>query len=253
MGRLRSATLAAAAAAAALGAASAQAPPSPTRNSLGMTMVPVPSGRFTMGSPPGARMRQEEERPHDVTLTKAFRISATEVTRGQWAALMPATAASTTGEDLPVASVSWAEAREFCRRLSQKERTPYRLPTEAEWEYACRAGETAGATALDAMAWYADNSDGAAHAVATRRPNAWGLYDMLGNVAEWTADVYAPYAPGSPQTDPTGPRAGTTRVLRGGSWRSFPPALRCEARTGSPESYQLPHLGFRVVSVQPGE
>jgi len=216
-------------------------------NSLGMRMVLVPAGRFTMGSPAGAAMRQEEEWPHQVTLTRPFRISATEVTQAQWRALLPAKVGSPGGDELPVTSLSWAEAVEFCRTLSQKEKTVYRLPTEAEWEYACRGGAEDRTSALDEMAWYADDSDGMAHAVATRKPNAWGLFDMLGNVAEWTADVYAPYPRGPEQADPAGPASGTSRVVRGGSFRSFRPALRCAARTGTPGSYQLAHLGFRVV------
>jgi len=218
-------------------------------NSVGMRMVLVPAGSFLMGSPPGAPLRQEEEVPHRVTLTRAFRMSATEVTRRQWFALMPTSPGLPQDDDIPVASVSWREAQEFCARLSQKDKVAYRLPTEAEWEYACRAGgqDDSGGAELEATAWYADNSDGAAHGVGSRKPNPWGLFDMLGNVAEWTQDVYAPYPRLDLQTDPGGPATGTSHVVRGGSWRSFPPALRCAARTGTPASYQLPQLGFRVV------
>ena len=218
-------------------------------NSLGMRMVLVPAGSFLMGSPPGAPLRQEEEVPHRVTLTRAFRISATEVTRRQWLALMPTSPGSPRDDDIPVASVSWREAQEFCVRLSQKEGATYRLPTEAEWEYACRAGgdvPPAGAPDLPTVAWYADNAEGTAHPVGRKKANAWRLHDLLGNVAEWTLDAYGPY-PRAEATDPTGPAPGVTRVVRGGSWRSFPPALRCAARTGTPESYQLPHVGLRVV------
>jgi formylglycine-generating enzyme required for sulfatase activity len=220
-------------------------------NSIGMRMVLIPAGTFVMGSPFGERMRQEEERPHHVTLTKAFRISATEVTQQQWQALMGANRGSQEAAELPVASVSWADARQFCRELSQKEKTTYRLPTEAEWEYACRAGSQTRSADLEVVAWYAENSEDRAHAVATRAPNAWGLFDMLGNVSEWTADVYSPYARVDEQPDPTGPETGGTRVVRGGSFRSFPPALRCAARTGTPPSYQLPHVGFRVIRLAP--
>ncbi len=233
-----------------LASAPAQSPPPPvTVNSLGMRMVLGPAGRVTMGSPVRAPMRQEEEWPHPVTLTKPFRIAATEVTQGQWRALMPGRGDSAAGDDLPAASLSWTDAAEFCRKLSEREHAAYRLPSEAEWEYACRAGAedaTAG-SGLEAVAWYADDSDGTAHPVGTRKPNAWGLFDMLGNVAEWTADVYAPYPREAEQTDPSGPASGTSRVVRGGSFRSFRPALRCAARTGTPASYQLAHVGFRVV------
>jgi len=216
-------------------------------NSVGMRMVWVAPGSFVMGSPPGEPLRQEEETPHRVTLTRAFRIAATEVTQRQWLAVMPHGRSPQPGADRPVASVSWKEAQEFCLELSRKEGATYRLPTEAEWEYACRAS-AAAVTDLAAVAWYSENSDGTAHPVALKAPNAWGLFDMLGNVAEWTMDVYAPY-PRDDAKDPTGPPAGPTRVVRGGSWRSFPPALRCAARVGTPESYQLAHVGLRVVQV----
>jgi formylglycine-generating enzyme required for sulfatase activity len=218
-------------------------------NSLGMRMVLLPAGSFRMGSPPGAPMRQEEEQARQVVLTRGFRVASTEVTQRQWLALMGTTPSPQRGDDLPVTSVSWKDAQEFCLRLSQKERARYRLPTEAEWEYACRAGGApADAPAeLDAVAWSAGNSDGTTHPVGLKRPNAWGLHDVLGNVAEWTLDAYAPYPRVERETDPTGPGVGSMRVVRGGAWRSFPPALRCAARAGMPESYQLPHVGLRVV------
>ena len=218
-------------------------------NSLGMRMVEVPAGTFVMGSPPGAPLRQEEEAPRRVTLTRAFRISATEVTQRQWLAVMASNRSPQQGDDLPVNSVSWREAQEFCLELSRKEGATYRLPTEAEWEYACRAGggEPAGGANLAAVGWYADNSAGTTHPTGQKDPNAWGLHDMLGNVAEWTLDAYGPYPRVEEQSDPGGPATGTTRVVRGGSWRGFRPALRCAARTGVPESYQLAHVGLRVV------
>ena len=219
-------------------------------NSLGMRMVRVPAGSFRMGSPPGEALRQEEETPRRVTLTRAFRMAATEVTQRQWLALMPQNRSPQHGDDRPVTSVSWKEAQEFCLDLSQKERTTYRLPTEAEWEYACRAGGAsppASQAEIATVAWYTDNSGGTTHPVGSKGPNAWGLHDMLGNVGEWTLDAYGPYTRVEEEKDPTGPAAGSRRVVRGGSWRSFAPALRCAARFGTPESYQLPHVGLRVV------
>jgi formylglycine-generating enzyme required for sulfatase activity len=219
-------------------------------NSLGMRMVLVPAGSFRMGSPPGEPLRQEEEFARRVTLTRAFRIASTEVTQRQWLVLMPSNRGPQLGDDLPVTSVSWKEAQEFCLKLSQKEGATYRLPTEAEWEYACRAGVAdlpAGRVEVRATAWYADNSEETAHPVGRKRPNAWHLHDMLGNVAEWTLDVYGPYPRVEQDENPTGPAAGLMKVVRGGSWRGFLPALRCAARTGTPESYQLPHVGLRVV------
>jgi formylglycine-generating enzyme required for sulfatase activity len=218
-------------------------------NSLGMRMVLVSPGRFRMGSPPGEALRQEEETPRRVTLTRAFRIASTEVTQRQWLALMPRNPSPQPGDARPVTAVSWIEAREFCLKLSQKEGTTYRLPTEAEWECACRAGAGAptARAELEAIAWHADNSEGTTHSVGSKAPNAWGLHDMLGNAGEWTQDIYGPYPRVDEEEDPTGPAAGSTRVVRGGSWRGLPPALRCAARTGVPESYQLPHVGLRVV------
>jgi formylglycine-generating enzyme required for sulfatase activity len=219
-------------------------------NSPGMSMVWIPAGRFEMGSPPGAPLRQEEETLHEVVLTRPFRISATEVTQEQWTTLMPFNRSPQEGADRPVTSVSWRDAVEFCRRLSEKEGVSYRLPTEAEWEYACRAGghdpglET---SARDEIAWYADDSGGTTHPVATKEPNAWGLFDTLGNAAEWTADAYGPYPEADEVRDPTGAADGATKVVRGGAFRSFPPALRCAARTGMSQAYQVPHVGFRVV------
>jgi formylglycine-generating enzyme required for sulfatase activity len=218
-------------------------------NSVGMRMVRVAPGTFPMGTPPGEPLRQDEETPHRVTLTRPFRIAATEVTRRQWLAVMPQSLAAQPGDDRPVTSVSWKEAQEFCLELSRREGRTYRLPTEAEWEYACRAGVPSAPppeAELADVAWYADNSDGTVHPVGLKAPNEWGLHDVLGNVGEWTLDVYGPY-PREDSRDPAGPAAGTTRVVRGGSWRSFPPALRCAARVGTPESYQLGHVGLRVV------
>ena len=223
-------------------------------NTLGMRMVLVPAGTFRMGSPPGELLRQEEELPRRVTLTHAFRIAATEVTRRQWLALTSSKPSprpgDEPGDDLPVTSITWKEAREFCLKLSEKEGAIYRLPTEAEWEYACRAGAAdppAGRAQLQAVAWYAENSDGTPHPVGQKKPNAWALHDMLGNVAEWTLDTYGPYPRVDEDKDPAGPPTASMKVVRGGSWRGFVPALRCAARTGTPESYQLPHLGLRVV------
>jgi formylglycine-generating enzyme required for sulfatase activity len=248
--RLSLALVVAAAAVSSAHGRTADSPADAVTNSLGMRMVRVTPGTFLMGSPPGEPLRQEEETLRRVTLTRPFRIAATEVTERQWLALTPQGRSAQPGEDRPVASLSWREAQGFCAELSRKEGTTYRLPTEAEWEYACRAGAASppvAATELAAVAWYADNSEGTTRPVGRKGPNAWGLHDMLGNVGEWTMDVYGPYPRGEEDRDPTGPAAGSTRVVRGGSWRSFPPAVRCAARVGTPESYQLPHVGLRVV------
>ena len=159
-------------------------------------------------------------------------------------------AGDSSAADLPVASVSWTDAQAFCRKLSQKEGASYRLPTEAEWEYACRAG----ATRLRSIEtpWPGTPATATARRTPSRRsrPNAWGLQDVLGNVAEWTQDAYAPY-PLRDEADPAGPATGGAKAVRGGSFRSFPPALRCAARTGVGGAYQQPHVGFRVVQALP--
>jgi formylglycine-generating enzyme required for sulfatase activity len=220
-----------------------------TVNSIGMRMVLVPAGTFAMGSPPGSPMRQDEETERRVTLTRPFRVSATEVTQRQWLALMPANRSAVQGEDLPATSMSWAEAREFCERLSARERIPCRLPTEAEWEYACRAGGDGvpPAAERERLAWFAANSDGSVHPVGQKEPNGWGLSDVLGNVAEWTLDAYRPYPRIAEEKDPAAAPTGSSRVVRGGSFRSFPPALRCAARASAGAAYQLSHVGLRVV------
>jgi formylglycine-generating enzyme required for sulfatase activity len=218
-------------------------------NSIGMRMTLVPAGTFVMGSPPGAPMHQDEEVQRRVTLTRAFRISATEVTQQQWLAVMGTNRSPQQGPELPATSMSWAEANEFCQKLSEKEKAAYRLPTEAEWEYACRAGGDGvpAAGEREAVAWFAANAEEAIQPVGKKRPNAWGLVDVLGNVAEWTHDAYGPYPRVEEDKDPAGPATGGSRVVRGGSWRSLPPALRCAARASAGGAYQLPHVGLRVV------
>ncbi len=222
----------------------------PLKNSVGMTMVLIPAGTFTMGSPPGEGMRQPEERMHQVRITRPFRIDATEVTQKQWLALMNFNRSDNLGDSLPVENISWKDAVEFCRRLSEREGKTYRLPTEAEWEYACRAGSEDAFSGSDdptRIAWYDANSSGKTHPVGSLLPNSWGLFDMHGNVAEWCADYYAPYPDQEKFDDPAGPSKGRARVIRGGSWKHFLPALRSAARSSAPASYQLGYVGFRVV------
>jgi formylglycine-generating enzyme required for sulfatase activity len=219
-------------------------------NSIGMRLAYIPGGSFTMGSEPDERGRQEEEVQHVVKITRSFWMSITEVTQTQWTAVMGFNRSNHQGSDLPVEKVSWGSVTEFCKKLSLKEGKLYQLPTEAEWEYACRAGSTGafgGTGQLNDMGWYEDNSGGATHPVAGKKPNAWGLFDMHGNVAEWCGDYYVlEYADGE-AVDPTGPKEGRARVVRGGSYSYFAASCRCAARSSLPESYQVPHVGFRVV------
>jgi formylglycine-generating enzyme required for sulfatase activity/N-acetylneuraminic acid mutarotase len=219
-------------------------------NSIGMKFAYIPPGRFLRGTPWEKPDRQYDERPHAVRITKPFRIGVTEVTQAQWEAVMGVNRSNFRGADLPVEKISWREAVEFCERLSRKEARTYRLPTEAEWEYACQAGATgpfAGTGRLDDMAWYDGNSGGTTHPIGTKQPNAWGLYDTHGNVAEWCSDIYDADYPKTEAVDPVGPCEGLDRVIRGGSWAHFPLGCRSAARNSAPPSYQFRETGFRVV------
>ena len=197
--------------------------------------VRIMPGTFNMGSPTSEEWRATDEVQHSVRITRPFFLQATEVTQGQWKALMGANPSwfSSCGDECPVESVSWDDAVAYCNRLSEKEGLEtcyagstfkgltcagYRLPTEAEWEYAARAGTTGVRYGdLDAVAWHDGNSAESPHPVGRKQPNAWGLYDMLGNVWEWTTDSDGEYSNTS-VTDPLGSGDGSRRVIRGGSW-----------------------------------
>ncbi len=236
--------------------------------------VRIEPGRFTMGSPPEEEGRHQfEETQHDVILSRPFLMKATEVTQGEWKALMgvnPSTFASC-GDTCPVDGVSWDDAARYLNALSRSEGLEqcydpaafgdpehrrrfighgcggYRFPTEAEWEYACRAGsEAARYGDLDQVAWYEKTSSGTTHAVAQMKPNAWGLYDMLGNVSEWTGDWLGDF-PAGIATDPGGPASsvGSGRVMRGGNFHAQTRWVRSAARdVGNPE-LGGPGGGFR--------
>ncbi|MFZ2089004.1 MAG: SUMF1/EgtB/PvdO family nonheme iron enzyme [Desulfobaccales bacterium] len=224
-------------------------------NSLGMRFVLVPAGTFLMGSAPDQGGDDDEGPQHQVTLSQAFFLQTTPVTQGQWRQVMGHNPAlfQEGGDDCPVENVSWEDIQEFIKKLNDLEKTtPYRLPTEAEWEYACRAGGTGsycfgdGEAELRRHAWYAHNSERSTHPVGRLKPNAWGLYDMHGNVYEWCRDWYGDYTP-EPATDPQGPQAGDYRVLRGGSWDSEAGDLRSAYRHRLTPSYRYGHEGFRLV------
>jgi formylglycine-generating enzyme required for sulfatase activity len=230
--------------------------------STDLWMVQIPAGTFMMGSPKDEAERRDDEVRHEVTLSKAFWLGQTPVTQAQWQAVMGTSPSEFKGNpNRPVEQVSWYDAIEFCNQLTAMANeadarlglTPcyqiseiqrrggqdgsirsakveliegangYRLPTEAEWEYACRAGTTTAysfgddKSMLAKHAWFDENSGESTHPVATKRSNAWGLFDMHGNVFEWCWDWYGKYQRGA-VTDPQGPRSGTSRVLRGGSW-----------------------------------
>ena len=215
-----------------------------------MTFLPVSPGEFVMGSPVDEKGRHDDETPRRVKITRAFYIARTEVTQAQWQAVMGFNPCQTKGDDLPVGGISWSQAVEFCKKLGAKYGRTYRLPTEAEWEYACRAGSKAafaGIGQADRMAWHMDNSKERPHEVAMLAPNDWGLFDMHGNIMEWTADWYARRYDAKDTTDPKGPRAGKARVARGGSCLHFPRACRSAARGSVRPASGAQNMGFRLV------
>jgi formylglycine-generating enzyme required for sulfatase activity/tRNA A-37 threonylcarbamoyl transferase component Bud32 len=220
-------------------------------NSLGMEFVIIDSGVFTMGSPTTEANREANETSHRVTLTNAFMMAIAPVTQAQWRAVMGRNPSHFKGGDRPVEQVTWDDAISFCKRLSEKEGKLYRLPTEAQWEYACRAGTTTafhtgnGDGALGEAGWYAGNSGRQTHPVRQKKPNAWGLYDMHGNVWEWCSDRHAD-DPSGTATDPSGPTQGASRILRGGSWGNDPRRCRSSYRRGSAPGRRYSSLGFRV-------
>jgi formylglycine-generating enzyme len=250
--------------------APAAAPPYP--------LVRIAPSAFTQGAPATDGAQGTDEQPHEVQITRAFLLGATEVPQALWQAVMGANPSHFQGPTRPVEQVSWCDAVDFANRMSAREglapaysgvegcaesagasvrwdeASPgYRLPTEAEWEYAARAGEPhlyAGGPALDAVAWTVDNSVGQTHEVGQRRPNAWGLHDMSGNVWEWCWDAYGLYA--GPATDPTqGAAAGPDRVNRGGSWRTGPSFARVSNRYACAPGLGDYDLGLRLARTAP--
>ncbi len=250
--------------------------PSPVNN-LGMAFAKIPAGTFTMGSPDGVseypigsgetpvaepgRGTPSDETPHQVTLTQSFYIQTTEVTQGQWQAVMGSNPSnfSSCGSDCPVEGISWDQIQTFLSTLNGMGQGTYRLPTEAEWEYASRAGSATAfangdvtATScilnanLDAMGWYCYNSGDATHPVAQKEANAWGLFDMYGNVAEYCQDWYGDY-PAGPVIDPTGAVSGDAKVHRGGARSSWVGTCRSAHRYAWNPSTILPDVGFRLV------
>jgi formylglycine-generating enzyme required for sulfatase activity len=235
----------------------------PITNTIGMTLNKIPAGTFTMGSPEGEEGRKDNETQHPVTISKAFYMQTTEVTQGQWKAVMgtvPWKGVSFVkeGPNYAATYVSWNDAVAYCEKLSEKESVTYRLPTEAEWEYACRAGtETAWSfgdddASVGQYAWYRGNAydigERYAHQVRLKKPNAFGLYDMQGNAHEWCHDFYGKdYYKQSPEQDPAGPLSGSSRVLRGGSWLNVTRFSRSARRFGGDADGRDSNGGFRLV------
>ena len=221
----------------------------------GMAFIPISPGTFMMGSPSNESGRDNDEKQHRVTLTKGYYMQTTEVTQRQWKAVMGSNPSGfkNCGDDCPVEKVSWKDVQAFIEKLNQREGgNKYRLPTEAEWEYAARAGSTTRFSfgdnegRLGEYAWYNSNSGSKTHSVGQKRPNAWGLYDMHGNVREWCQDWYDDYPSGS-VTDPTGPHSGSRRVLRGGSWNYVPRGVRGAYRNFFSPGNRLSDMGFRLL------
>ena len=237
---------------------------------LGMTFVKIPAGSFMMGSPDSEVGRDPDEGPlHVVTLTKSFDLQRSEVTQSQWIAIMGSNPSrfqksencpgelTTVGNismcpNNPVENVSWFEAQAFIQKLNAKgDGYRYRLPTEAQWEYAARAGTTTPhAGDVDAMAWYNLNSGYTTHPVAKKQANAWGLYDMHGNVFEWTADWSSSYLP-ERNLDPVGPTSGGSRVLRGGAMDINAGQCRSAYRGRFTPDIRHHRLGFRLLRTSP--
>jgi len=215
----------------------------------------VPSGRFTMGSPLDEPNRDKDEVQHEVVFTRGFFMAETECTQAQWMAVATHNPSHGKAPDQPVNQVTWKEARDHCFRLTQLHRAQglipegweWDLPTEAQWEYACRAGTTGPfAGNLEEMAWVESNSEGKTHAVKTRKPNAWGLHDLHGSAWEWCRDWYGDYPTNSVQ-DPTGPSAGNFRCYRGGSRIYGARRARSAIRGAMTPELKGDYLGFRAV------
>lgn len=240
-------------------------------NSIGMRFVRIPAGRFEMGAADEDREAGANEKPrHAVTISQAFYLGQFEVTQAQWLAVMGSSPfaldRSNPFYDLPgmparlnhpqnPATVSWNDVQQFIQRLNQREgHTRYRLPTEAEWEYAARAGTTSAysfgddARELGRYAWYGENfATGSTHAVGQKLPNPWGLYDVHGNVWEWVQDWYAERYAAAAVTDPGGPTSGSSKVVRGGSWHETSGSWRTSFRKPYTPTYRGISIGFRLA------
>jgi len=226
-------------------------------NNLGMTFVYIPPGEFLMGSPENEAERYGDEEQHRVNLPQGFYMQTTEVTQGQWKAVMGKNPSrfQECGDDCPVENVSWNDVQIFIEKLNRMdgERTgTYLLPIEAQWEYACRAGTvtryyTGDSEAdLDRAGWYFKNSGIKLHPVGEKEPNAWGLYDMHGNVREWCQDWFRGY-PSDSVIDLAGPENGAFWVIRGGSWLNSARNCRSADRHGYNPDDRFDVLGFRLI------
>ncbi|MHC4199996.1 MAG: formylglycine-generating enzyme family protein [Planctomycetota bacterium] len=249
----------------AVGAVSARAEETPSKENDVTVGMPgagemkfrlLPAGRFMMGSPESERDSDKDEKPvHEVAISRPFYLGVFEVTCAQWKLVM-GSLPEEAGDDsaAAVSGVLWEECRTFIRKLAEQGFGTFRLPTEAEWEYACRAGTTSrfywgddpDYSKADAHAWHKGNADNRTHAVGLKKPNAWGLYDMSGNAWEWCSDWYGPY-PAGKQVDPAGPKTGKAHVLRGNGRRWGPRYCRSANRFYRAKGHTT---GLRLVLVR---
>jgi formylglycine-generating enzyme required for sulfatase activity len=223
-----------------------------------MELVLIPAGSFLMGSPDLDTGAGSDEKPqHEVRITRPFYLGKYEVTQEQWQAVVGTNPSRFQGPKNPVENVSWNDCQAFVKNLNDRHGgggIVFGLPTEAQWEYACRAGSTArwcfgdSDSNLAEYAWYGSNSNSMTHPVGQKKPNAWGLHDMHGNVSEWCVDWYGSksYAV-SPADDPSGPDSGTSRVLRGGCWFNWPSDVRSAVRGRGVPGGRVNGVGFRVA------
>ena len=224
-----------------------------TVNGVTFTMVGVKGGAFTMGATAeqGSDFYPNEKPTHSVKLSNYY-IGQTEVTQALWEAVMGYNPSHFKGKDLPVEQVSWDDCQKFIAALNSLTGKTFRLPTEAEWEYAARGGSQSkgykysGSNTIDKVVWYSDNSAYQTHSVRTMAPNELGLYDMNGNVWEWCKDIFDNYSSSS-QSNPTGPITGNYRVYRGGSWNSLANFCRVSHRSCHTPDRRLNILGFRLA------
>ena len=216
-----------------------------------LEMILIPAGKFVMGSPASEKGHRVNETQHEVTLTKPFYMGKHEVTQEQWDAVMINNRSFYRGPKLPVTSVSWENCQEFIKKLNAKTSGGYRLPTEAEWEYSCRAGTTTAYSYGDSITKNDSNVEGlSTKVVGSYKPNAFGLYDMHGNVWEWCEDWKVDY-PKEAVIDPKGPEAGKNRVLRGGSFTG----VGMHSRSANwfdnlPSTWNIDYLGFRLAKTK---
>lgn len=224
-----------------------------------LELVLIPAGKFTMGSPADEKSRNKDEGPqHEVTITKPFYLGKFVVTQAQYEKVMGANPSEHKGADQPVETASWDDAQEFCKKLSAQSKKTVNLPTEAKWEYACRAGTLTRFNSgdkdedLDGVAWYGfERSEKTTHPVGKKLPNAWGLYDTHGNIWEWCHDWFEREYAAGPASDPQSSVTRGGRVVRGGAWHYAPRHCRSAHRYGYAPDIRGGALGFRVCVPPP--